>query len=191
MELEEIRKRMSVLSAFLDRKIDEKGMSIRELSEVTDLSRRYLYILISEKRDKIPSDDTLNKIGDALEFSDEEREFVLDVAGREREKGEVIFEEEPVEPEPPTEPPAEPEPVEPEPAPEPEEPSEPEPAPGVEPGEPGSSPEPGPSPWKNRSVILVMIVIFVLGLLSGCCGSSLFIPVILEGMGMPDGGPGW
>jgi len=223
VELEEIRQKMSLLSAFLDRKIEEKEMTIRELSEITGISRRWLYLLISEKRTKPPSSDTLNKIADALEFSEKDREFVLALADKERETGEIVYSEgetsespstgteptesgpvEPVQPSEPEEPEIEPaEPVEPEPT----EPTQPpssggsvEPQPVQPPGPP--EPEPGPpvvnpnppevsSPWKNKSVIFAMVVIFVGGLIVGCCGSSVFIPLILDSMGMGGYEGGW
>jgi len=208
VELEEIREKMSLLSAFLDRKIEEKEMTIRELSEITGISRRWLYLLISEKRTKPPSSDTLNKIGDALEFSEKDREFVLALADRERETGEIVYSEgetsEPEEPEP-VEPvqPSEPEPGQTEPA-EPGHPPEPggsvEPQPVQPPGPPGPGPVPPvvntnppevSSPWKNKSVIFAMVVIFVGGLIVGCCGSSVFIPLILDSMGMGGYEGGW
>jgi len=208
VELEEIREKMSLLSAFLDRKIEEKEMTIRELSEITGISRRWLYLLISEKRTKPPSSDTLNKIADALEFSEKDREFVLALADRERETGEIVYSEgetsEPEEPEP-VEPvqPSEPEPGQTEPA-EPGHPPEPggsvEPQPVQPPGPPGPGPVPPvvntnppevSSPWKNKSVIFAMVVIFVGGLIVGCCGSSVFIPLILDSMGMGGYEGGW
>jgi len=216
VDLEEIREKMSVLSAFLDRKIDEKEITIRELSEITGISRRWLYLLISEKRTKTPSSDTLNKIADALEFSEKDREFVLALADRERETGEIVYSEgetsespstgtepgetepaEPVQPSEPAEPPGtvDPEPTQP-PAPggsvEPE-PTQPPAIPESETGSPVVSPNPPEisSPWKNKSVIFAMVVIFVGGLIVGCCGSSVFIPLILDSMGMGGYEGGW
>jgi len=194
-------------------------MSIRELSEITGISRRWLYLLISEKRTKTPSSDTLSKIADALEFSEKDREFVLALADRERETGEIVYSEgetsespstgtepgetepaEPVQPSEPEEPePGAVEPVEPETGQPPSpggsvgtQPTQPPAIPGPEPEPPVVVLEPGvSSPWKNKSVIFAMVVIFVGGLIVGCCGSSVFIPLILDSMGMGGYEGGW
>ena len=146
----EDRERLSLLSEFLKRKVKEKGWSKKEFAEKAGLNETYVYKLLSAKRDFTPTEETLNKISDVLEFSVEDRDFILDVAGRERESGELIYPEEsvpgpgpePSEPGLPESSPGEPAPSEPEPLPTPEESAPlPEPEPGHEPSSPT---EPGP-----------------------------------------------
>ena len=59
---------LSILSAFLKEKIDDKGWSKKEFAEKTGLSQSYAYELLAEKREKIPGDDTLKDISKALDF---------------------------------------------------------------------------------------------------------------------------
>ena len=154
MALEKLREKMTLLSSFLDKKIDEKDISIRELAEETGLSRSYIYLLISENRDTTPADDAIEKLAKALDLTDKDKDYLLDIAKRERESGKLIYDDSP--------------------EPEPEPPVKPEPSPDI-------------TPWyKNKTVIAVMVVVFIAGLLLGCCGSSAILPGILEAIHMQD-----
>lgn len=92
---------VSVLSSFLIKKVKDKGWSKREFAEKTGLNETYVYKLLSGKRDFTPTDDTLSKIYDVLELSQEDRKFIHDLAVRERESGNLVFPELPVPPVPP------------------------------------------------------------------------------------------
>lgn len=97
----EEQEKVSVLSSFLIKKVKDKGWSKREFAEKTGLNETYVYKLLSGKRDFTPTDETLSKIYDVLELSQEDRKFIHDMAVRERESGNVIYPEPPVPPGPP------------------------------------------------------------------------------------------
>jgi len=124
--LEDERQKLSLISSFLKNKIKEKGFTIKEFAVQTDLSERYVYKLISDKRDKTPNDDSLEKISKVLELSENDRKYLLDLAIKERETGNIIYEDVPAPPPDPPEPGPVPEPPEPVPHPDPP-PSEPHP----------------------------------------------------------------
>lgn len=89
--MEDSHQELSVLSAFLKRKIKEKGLSVDDVVKKSGLSRRYIYELISVKRDSIPTDEALNKLATALDFTEEDKNYIFDIARRERESGEIIY----------------------------------------------------------------------------------------------------
>jgi len=96
--LEDERQKLSLISSFLKNKIKEKGFTIKEFAVQTDLSERYVYKLISDKRDKTPNDDSLEKISKVLELSENDRKYLLDLAIKERETGDIIYEDVPAPP---------------------------------------------------------------------------------------------
>ncbi len=149
--------KISVMSSFIKDKIDEHGWSMKKFIEETGLSQGYAYKLVSDKRDFTPNDETLNKIADVMGFSDKDRKYLLNLAARERETGNIIYEDEPV-------------------------PELPEPGPTPEPAEPAPSSDP-PVPevtWTHRKVVLGIIFGLLGGLLLGCCSSSVLIPLVCQ-----------
>jgi len=167
--LEDDRQKLSLISSFLKVKIKDKGLTIKDFAEQTGLTERYVYKLISDKRDTTPNDETLESISKVLELSETDRRYLLELALKERETGNIIY---PAEPAPPPEPP------EPGPAPQP-----PDPVPHPDP-QPPAPPVPVPSgdtvPWTHKKVVLGIIVGLLGGLLLGCCGSSVFIPLVCQ-----------
>jgi transcriptional regulator with XRE-family HTH domain len=125
--LEDERQKLSLISSFLKDKIKEKGFTIKEFAVQTDLSERYVYKLISDKRDKTPNDESLEKISKVLELSENDRKYLLDLAIKERETGNIIYEDVPAPPPDPPEPGPAPEPPEPVPHPDPPPPDPPPP----------------------------------------------------------------
>jgi len=104
-------KPISVLSDFLSKKIKEKGWSKREFTEKTGLNETYVYKLLSWKREFTPNDETLENISKVLELSEKDSKYILDLAARERETGNIIYEDVPAPPpEPPDPPPPDPPP---------------------------------------------------------------------------------
>ncbi len=193
--MDELRQ-MSVLSGFLRCKVEEKGWSIKKFAEETGLSDSYAYELLAESRKKIPTDEVLNKIADVMGFGKNDRKYILDLALKEREIGGPIYPPSPIPLPEPDLPPELPVLSEPEPHPSAPHPQPPSPQPGTvlpEPESPPSPPgpfphppalEPSPGPvevsWTHRKVILGVVVGLIAGLLFGCCGSSVFIPLICQ-----------
>ena len=93
--------KLSVLSSFIKQKIKDKGWSIRKFAEECNMSESHVYELVSAKRDFTPNDDTLNKIADVLELVESDRKYILEIANKERESGNLVFPELPVPPVPP------------------------------------------------------------------------------------------
>jgi transcriptional regulator with XRE-family HTH domain len=155
----EVSRELSELSAFLKGKIKDKGWSIKRFSEEAGLNDTYCYKLLGEKRDFTPGDDTLEKIFNALDSSDEDRKYVLELAARERDEGDIVY-------------PSDSEPVD-------EEPGEP----SVEPEVP-SVPVPvpvKPVPWYRRGeVYAALLVGFVAGILVGGCGVLTVVAGLFE-----------
>ena len=166
--------KISVMSSFIKDKIDEPGWSMKKFIEETGLSQSYAYKLVSDKRDFTPNDETLNKIADVMGFNEKDRSYILGLAARERETGNIIYEDVPA---PPPEPP---EPL-PHPDPQPPEPHPPEPPP--------APPVPAPSgdvvPWTHKKVIMALAAGLLGGLHVGCCGAWTLMQIFLIGM------PGW
>ncbi len=137
--------KISGMSSFIKDKIDEPGWSMKKFIEETGLSQSYAYKLVSDKRDFTPNDETLNKIADVMGFSGKDRSYILDLAARERETGNIIYEDVP--------------------APHPDPQSSSPPAPSV----------PAPSvdavPWTHKKVIIALAAGLLGGLLVGCCGA--------------------
>jgi len=176
--------KISVMSSFIKDKIDEPGWSMKKFIEETGLSQSYAYKLVSDKRDFTPNDETLNKIADVMGFSEKDRSYILGLAARERETGNIIYEDVPAPlPEPPEPGPA-PEPPEPVPHPDPQPPSPPQPEP-----HPPAPPVPTPSgdavPWTHKKVILALAVGLLGGLLVGCCGAWALMQMFMISV------PGW
>lgn len=151
--------KLSILSSFLEGKIKGKGWSVKEFAEKADLNEKYAYELLSEGRDFTPGDKTVEKILKALELGKEEGDYILKLVEVEREKGKQIYPGDPDAPaapgegEPPIPPPVPPAPVE-------------------------------DKPWfRNKAVIIALLVGFIVGLLSGCCGSTVFAGYIAEIVG--------
>jgi transcriptional regulator with XRE-family HTH domain len=112
-------KQISILSDFLSKKVKEKGWSKREFAEKTGLNETYVYKLLSWKREFTPNDETLENISKVLELSEKDSKYLLDLAARERETGNIIYEDVPAPPPDPPEPGPAPEPPEPVPHPDP------------------------------------------------------------------------
>ncbi len=93
--------KLSVLSSFIKQKIKDKGWSIRKFAEECNMSESHVYELVSSKRDFTPNDETLNKIADVLELVESDRKYILEIANKERESGNLVFPEPPVPPVPP------------------------------------------------------------------------------------------
>lgn len=85
--------KLSILSFFIKKRIRDKRWNIKKFAEKAGLSASYAYELVVETREKIPTDETLNKIADVLRLSAKYREYIFDIARRERESGEIIYEE--------------------------------------------------------------------------------------------------
>jgi len=119
-------KQISILSDFLSKKVKGKGWSKREFAEKTGLNETYVYKLLSWKREFTPNDETLENISKVLELSEKDSKYLLELAARERETGNIIYEDVPAPPPPPPEPGPSPEPPEPVPPPDPP-PPEPQP----------------------------------------------------------------
>jgi len=175
--LEDDRQGLSLISSFLKVKIKEKGFTIKEFAAQTGLTERYVYKLISDKRDTTPNDETLESISKVLELSETDRKYILDLALKERETGNIIYPADPVPPPEPPEPGSVPEPPEPVPHPDPQPPSPPEPHP---PAPPVPIPSGDTVPWTHRKVVLGIIVGLLGGLLLGCCSSSVLIPIVCQ-----------
>ncbi len=104
-------KQISILSDFLSKKVKEKGWSKREFAEKTGLNETYVYKLLSWKREFTPNDETLENISKVLELSEKDSKYLLELAARERETGNIIYEDVPAPPpEPPDPPPPDPPP---------------------------------------------------------------------------------
>lgn len=99
---------VSVLSAFLKRKIKEKGWSVKEFAKRAGLSEKYTYRLVSSNRDFIPSDKTVDKIIDALDPNDDDGRYLVGLVIVEREAGKPLFPGHPDLPDPPGSDPEEP-----------------------------------------------------------------------------------
>ncbi len=112
-------KQISILSNVLSKKVKEKGWSKREFAEKTGLNETYVYKLLSWKREFTPNDETLENISKVLELSEKDSKYLLDLAARERETGNIIYEDVPAPPPEPPEPGPVPEPPEPVPPPDP------------------------------------------------------------------------
>jgi len=112
-------KQISILSDVLSKKVKEKGWSKREFAEKTGLNETYVYKLLSWKREFTPNDETLENISKVLELSEKDSKYLLDLAARERETGNIIYEDVPAPPPDPPEPGPAPEPPEPVPHPDP------------------------------------------------------------------------
>jgi transcriptional regulator with XRE-family HTH domain len=176
----------SVFSAYLKEKILEKGWSIKEFASHSELAEKYVYRLVSPKRDFVPSDETLDKILKALDLNDEEGQYIVDLILLEQQVGDPVYPGHPDLPTPPVpQPVPQPEPPQPEPNP-PEPPQPPAPQPGPSPPEPVPPPSPpGPAPhppappvpvpveqllwYKRKDVMVALFVGLLVGSLTGCC----------------------
>ncbi len=87
---------LSVISSFLKQKIKDKGLSINNFASGTGISERYIYKLLSAKRDSTPTEETLNKIATVLNFTEEDKKYILDIAVRENESRKIIYSSESV-----------------------------------------------------------------------------------------------
>lgn len=112
-------KQISILSDFLSKKVKEKGWSKREFAEKTGLNETYVYKLLSWKREFTPNDETLENISKVLELSEKDSKYLLELAAKERETGNIIYEDVPAPSPNPPEPGPVPEPPEPVPHPDP------------------------------------------------------------------------
>ena len=110
-------KQISILSDFLSKKVKGKGWSKREFAEKTGLNETYVYKLLSWKREFTPNDETLENISKVLELSEKDSKYLLELAARERETGNIIYEDVPAPPPPPPEPGPPPDPPPPDPPP--------------------------------------------------------------------------
>jgi len=146
----EDKEKLSLLSRFMRDKIKAKGWSKKEFAVNAGLDETYVYKFLSGKRDFTPTDETLGKMIDALELAGEDREYIFEIARRERESGSFIYDEGAGETGQPPVPPAEPLPetVPSETDPSPSSPAEPPTAPEVPPESvpPEILPEPVPDP---------------------------------------------
>jgi len=174
---------LSVFGGFLKEKISGKGWSVKEFAHIAGLNEKYVYKLVSPKRDFVPSDETLDKILKALDLPDKERQYVVDLILLERQVGKPVYPGHPALPAPPG--------LETVPQPQPDPPlPEPEPLP--------LPPEPHPSgqPWwmqlpslllpgwmvawieRNRKVIIIVSLVLLGLMLGGCCILSVvFAPI--------------
>ena len=125
-EVKDIEK-ISVLSNFLNGKVKAKGWSKRKFAEKTGLNETYVYKLLSGKREFTPNDETLKNISNVLDLSEKDRKYLLELAVKERETGNIIYEDVPAPPPDPPEPGPAPEPPEPVPHPDPPPPDPPPP----------------------------------------------------------------
>ncbi len=149
-------KQISILSDFLSKKVKEKGWSKREFAEKTGLNETYVYKLLSWKREFTPNDETLENISKVLELSEKDSKYLLELAARERETGNIIYEDVP--------------------APHPDPQSSSPPAPSV----------PAPSvdavPWTHKKVIIALAAGLLGGLLVGCCGAWTLMQMFMIGV---------
>ena len=187
--MDELRQKLSLLSDFIKRKIKEKGFSIKEFADASDLAERYVYRLLSEKRDFTPTDETLGKIVKVLELSDTDKSYMMGIVEGERETGNIIYPDS--ESSPPSDPSSEVPPAQPqEPHPNPSPPSDqpghdsspspqpndttPLPSPSDPPAQPPLPVPPQPPEqlsWfqKNKTLVIVAGVVLLGGGLVSCC----------------------
>ena len=81
---------LSIFSSFLKQKMTEKGLSVAKITEKAGISERSIYRFLSVKRDFKFSDNMLNKIIIALELTEEDKKYILDLVARECESEEII-----------------------------------------------------------------------------------------------------
>jgi len=87
------KEKLSLLSRFMRDKIKAKGWSKKEFAVNAGLDETYVYKFLSGKRDFTPTDETLGKMIDALELAGEDREYIFEIARRERESGSFVYDE--------------------------------------------------------------------------------------------------
>jgi transcriptional regulator with XRE-family HTH domain/cold shock CspA family protein len=89
--VKELKMEQSIHISFLQQKFLATGLSVKKFAEKAGISERSIYKLLSVKRDFNFLDDTLNKIATGLEFTEEDKKYILDLAARERESGKIIY----------------------------------------------------------------------------------------------------
>ena len=82
---------LSILSSFLQQKFSAKGLSIKKFSEKTGISERSVYRFLVVKKDFSFSDEMLNKIAIGLELTEEDRNYILDLADSARKERRTII----------------------------------------------------------------------------------------------------
>ncbi len=153
---------LSILSAYLEEKISDKGWSVKEFAEKADLNEKYAYELLSRGRDFTPSNRTVNKILKVLDLEEKEEKYILKLIEAERDKGKQLYPGDPDVP--------------------------------ISPGEddpPKPPPDPPPplkdKPWyKDKRVIIALLIGLLVGILLGCCGVSVLVPFISESLNVTD-----
>ena len=68
--------------SLLSKKRLEKGYSLRKFAEKMDITASYLSDIEKSRRNPISNLEKLNEIAECLSLSEEERELLLDLAGR-------------------------------------------------------------------------------------------------------------